>query len=64
MIYRDNQLQCMPPRCHICSGRFERSGFVTCPDCEQSFHEQCLEYHNTFECDEAADEPAVGAVEL
>lgn len=54
----------MPPRCHICSGRFERSGFVTCPDCDRPFHERCIEYHATYECEEAADDLAIGAVEL
>lgn len=54
----------MPPKCHICEGRFERAGFVRCPECKQVFHEGCIEYHSTYECPEAADDPAVGAHEL
>lgn len=54
----------MAPRCNVCSGRFERSGFVSCPDCGREFHEGCIEYHSTYECSEGADDPAVGAVEL
>lgn len=49
----------MSPRCHVRSERFERFGFVTCPDCIRAFHEDCLEYYNTYEYEEAADDPAV-----
>jgi hypothetical protein len=52
-------------RCHVCTGRFERSGFVRCSACGRSFHEACFGYHDSFECCEAeAEDRAVGAVEL
>lgn len=54
----------MVRRCQICSGRFERAGFVRCPDCDRVFHEGCIEYHSTYECEKGAEEPAIGAVEL
>jgi hypothetical protein len=50
-------------KCHECTGRFERGGFVECPDCELTFHEDCLSYHREFSCQEA-DDLAVGAVEF
>lgn len=50
-------------KCHVCHGRFERSGFVDCPNCGTTFHEECFEFHDTYECEDA-DEPAIGAVEL
>jgi hypothetical protein len=50
-------------KCHECTGRFERGGFVECPDCGRSFHEACLSYHREFGCPEAED-LAVGAVEF
>lgn len=51
-------------RCHVCSGRFERSGFVPCPDCGNAYHEGCLGYHAEYECPGCATDLAVGAVEL
>jgi predicted RNA-binding Zn-ribbon protein involved in translation (DUF1610 family) len=51
-------------KCHVCTGRFERSGFVECPGCGLSFHEGCLEYHSKYECPDCADDLAVGAVEF
>ena len=50
-------------KCHECTGRFERGGFVECPDCGRTFHEACLSYHREFECAEA-DDLAVGVVEF
>lgn len=51
-------------KCHVCTGQFERSGFVECSGCGLTFHEDCLEYHSEYECREGADDPAIGAVEL
>jgi predicted RNA-binding Zn-ribbon protein involved in translation (DUF1610 family) len=51
-------------KCHGCTGRFERSGFVECPDCGETFHEKCLAYHEKYDCREGAEDPAVGAVEF
>jgi len=51
-------------KCHVCTGRFEQSGFVECPDCGKTFHEGCLEYHSEYECADCAEDLAVGAVEF
>lgn len=52
-------------KCHVCAGRFDRSGFVRCSECGMTFHENCMEYHVEYECESAdSEELAVGAVEF
>lgn len=50
-------------KCQTCSGRFEESRPVECPDCGRKFHEECLQYHAEYKCHKATD-PAVGAVDF
>lgn len=51
-------------RWHICSGLFERSRFVTCPDCGRTCHKGCIGNHSTDMCEKAADNRAHGAIAL
>jgi hypothetical protein len=37
---------------------------VTCDTCDETYHESCLAYYETYECEECAEDPAVGLQEL
>jgi hypothetical protein len=51
-------------RCTICHSDIEDGETVVCGTCERPVHEECVDFEQTFECRECADEPDVGAVEF